>query len=73
MSSLMDTNVEGRAEKEDGKIYTKYITNSMLDTFANDVKSNNLTKFKEYLETTDNISNYANAIQYSYDFEFKFI
>ena len=67
MSSLMDTNVEGRAEKEDGKIYTKYITNSMLDTFANDVKSNNLTKFKEYLETTDNISNYANAIQYSYD------
>ena len=41
----------------------------MLDTFANDVKTNNLTKFKEYIESNDNISKYANAIQYSYDLD----
>ncbi len=67
MTSLMDNGNSSEENKEDGKIYTKYITNSMLDTFANDVKNNNLTKFKEYIESNDNISKYANAIQYSYD------
>ena len=67
MTSLMDNGASSEENKEDGKIYTKYITNSMLDTFANDVKNNNLTKFKEYIESNDNISKYANAIQYSYD------
>ena len=66
MTSLMDNGKEEEG-REGNKIYAKYITNSMLDTFANDVKSNNLTKFKEYIENTDNISQYANAIQYSYD------
>ena len=69
MTSLMDNGNSSEDNKEDGKIYTKYITNSMLDTFANDVKSNNLTKFKEYIESNDNISKYANAIQYSYDLD----
>ena len=67
MTSLMDNGASSEENKEDGKIYAKYITNSMLDTFANDVKNNNLTKFKEYIESNDNISKYANAIQYSYD------
>ena len=69
MTSLMDNGASSEENKEDGKIYTKYITNSMLDTFANDVKNNNLTKFKEYIESNDNISKYANAIQYSYDLD----
>ncbi len=69
MTSLMDNGASSEENKEDGKIYTKYITNSMLDTFANDVKTNNLTKFKEYIESNDNISKYANAIQYSYDLD----
>ena len=69
MTSLMDRGNENDANKEENKIYTKYITNSMLDTFSNDVKNNNLTKFKEYIESNDNISKYANAIQYSYDLE----
>ena len=69
MTSFMDNGASSEDNKEDGKIYTKYITNSMLDTFANDVKNNNLTKFKEYIESNDNISKYANAIQYSYDLD----
>ena len=69
MTSLMGNGTSSEENKEDGKIYTKYITNSMLDTFANDVKTNNLTKFKEYIESNDNISKYANAIQYSYDLD----
>ena len=66
MTSLMDNESEVE-NREDNKIYAKYITNSMLDTFANDVKSNNLKKFKEYLESSNSIKDYANAIQYSYD------
>lgn len=69
MTSLMDNGSNDESNKEENKIYAKYITNSMLDTFANDVKSNNLTKFKEYIESNDNISKYANAIQYSYDLD----
>ncbi len=69
MTSLMDNGSNDESNKEENKIYAKYITNSMLDTFSNDVKSNNLTKFKEYIESNDNISKYANAIQYSYDLD----
>src|SRR5699024_10783207 len=42
---------------------------SMLTTMSSEVKTNNLAKFKEYIETTDKIKPYANAIKYSYDLD----
>ena len=67
MTSLMNNRDSNDENKEDGKIYTKYITNSMLNSFSNDITKNNLTMLKKYIESNDNISKYANAIQYSYD------
>ena len=70
MSGLMDT-AEGNQEetKEENKIYSRDIMDSMLTTMSSEVKTNNLAKFKEYIETTDKIKPYANAIKYSYDLD----
>ncbi len=70
MAGLMDT-AEGNQEetKEENKIYSRDIMDSMLTTMSSEVKTNNLAKFKEYIETTDKIKPYANAIKYSYDLD----
>ena len=55
--------------KEENKIYSRDIMDSMLTTMSSEVKTNNLAKFKKYIETTDKIKPYANAIKYSYDLD----
>lgn len=70
----MLTELMGQAEEneeikvEDGKIYSKNIMTNMLSMFSNEVQTNNLVDFKEYIESDNNkIKEYATAIQYSYD------
>lgn len=55
-------------EVEEGKIYSKNIMTNMLSMFSNEVQTNNLVDFKEYIESDNSkIKEYANAIQYSYN------
>lgn len=72
MSSMMQTMMEEEnedAKKEEGKITSRNIMTDIISSVSQEVKSNNLTAFKEFLENDDNnINENANAIQYSYDF-----
>ena len=70
-SSMLETMMQSSDNEEntdDGKIHSQNIMTEMLSTISNKVESNNLTEFKEYLESDDNeIKNYTNSIQYEYN------
>lgn len=72
MSSMMESMMgEGeKTEHEDGKIYSREIVNSLLDTLSSKVQTNNLEAFKAFIEGDESdIKNYINAVQYSYDLD----
>ncbi len=70
-SSMLETMMQSSDNEEntdDGKIHSQNIMTEMLSTISNKVESNNLTEFKEYLESDDNeIKDYTNSIQYEYN------
>ena len=70
-SSMLETMMQSADNEEntdDGKIHSQNIMTEMLSTISNKVESNNLTEFKEYLESDDNeIKDYTNSIQYGYN------
>ncbi len=55
-------------EYNDQKIHSLNITSNMLSLMSKGIKTNNLEKFKAYLEEQkDEINKYTNNIQYSYN------
>ena len=72
MSSMMESMMdEGeKTEHEDGKIYSREIVNSLLDTLSSKVQTNNLEEFKKFIEGDEtDIKSYINSVQYSYDLD----
>lgn len=70
--SSMVTSMMGNsdsAEHEDKtKIYSNDIMGDMINTMVKEVKSNNLSEFKKYIENGgSDIKSYVSDIQYSYD------
>ena len=66
MESMMGENMEEIDQKE-GKIYSTNIMTDIISTVSQEVKSNNLTEFKKYIENEDKtISENSNAVQYAY-------
>ncbi len=67
MESMMGVREEQAAEREPDKIYTNDISTEMMKTMLSEMQVNNLSKFKEYIESDPNgISQYISEIQYSY-------
>ncbi len=67
LESMMQENSDDE-DTDDGKIHSQNIMTEMLSTISNKVENNNLTEFKEYLESEEcEITQYTNAIQYNYD------
>ncbi len=66
--SQMAQKEEERATRPDGKVYPNTDTYDMMDAMLNpESKTNNLEKFKEWLEEDDNeIMKYVSAVQYGY-------
>ena len=64
MTSLMDKNKS--SEHENDAVYSNDIMTSMMSTMYGKVKTNNLYKFKEYLEKTKVFNEYVNDIKYTY-------
>lgn len=68
MQSMVGSLLDDEEEKEEGKIYSSDIMDTMLSTISSKVESNNLQELKKYLENGNNvISDNSNAIQYEYD------
>ena len=57
-------------ENDEDKIYSVNIMTDIISSISQEVQTNNLTAFKEYLETEDTVINEnSTAIQYSYDLD----
>lgn len=67
MQSLMGMVEEDTSNRDPNKIYTNNISTEMAKTMLSEMQVNNLSKFKEYLESNpDNILDSVSEIQYSY-------
>ena len=67
MEALMGINAGELDEVPEGKIDSTPIMTDVMDTLANRKESNNLTNFKEFLESDSRVGDYSNAIQYGYN------
>lgn len=70
--SSMVTSMTGNSDSEEhedkSKIYSNDIMGDMINTMVKEVKSNNLSEFKKYIENDgSDIKSYVSDIQYSYD------
>lgn len=66
VSSLMSENTDG-SERDPDKLYSNDIMTQMMSTMVNGVTSNDLAKFKEYIEGDGKeIKDYVTDIKYSY-------
>ena len=68
MVSSMTGNSDSEEHEDKSKIYSNDIMGDMINTMVKEVKSNNLSVFKKYIENgSSDIKSYVSDIQYSYD------
>lgn len=68
MVSSMTGNSDSEEHEDKFKIYSNDIMGDMINTMVKEVKSNNLSEFKKYIENGgSDIKSYVSDIQYSYD------
>ena len=70
LGSLMKTMMEEKkTEKEEDKIYSKKVMDQMINVMSAKSKTNNLEKFKKYLDNNKKIKANTNAIMYGYNLD----
>lgn len=73
MSSMMTSMTgltTGKIDHDRDKIYSNSLSQSMMSSFSSDIWFNDLSKFKEFLESgKSNIKDYVSSIQYTYSGE----
>ena len=68
MVTSMTGNSDSAEHEDKTKIYSNDIMGDMINTMVKEVKSNNLSEFKKYIENGGSgIKSYVSDIQYSYD------
>lgn len=68
MVSSMTGNSDSEEHEDKSKIYSNDIMGDIINTMVKEVKSNNLSEFKKYIENGgSDIKSYVSDIQYSYD------
>ena len=68
MVSSMTGNSDSEEHEDKSKIYSNDIMGDMINTMVKEVKRNNLSEFKKYIENGgSDIKSYVSDIQYSYD------
>ena len=69
IATLQEQN-SGETDHDKDKIYSSTVMADLMNTMIADAKTNNLAKFKKFIEQDENgrkMSDYTSAIQYSYD------
>lgn len=70
LNTIMSMQKNDKETHNDNKIYSNNITSEMFTMMSKEAKSNNLEKFKNFLEDESNgILEKANAIKYSYNLD----
>lgn len=74
MTSMLATfmkgseNENGEASHELDAVYENRVMSDMMDSMSSiETKENNLVKFKEYIESSEEFKSYASAVSYSYN------
>jgi len=68
MVSSMTGNSDSEEHEDKSKIYSNDIMGDMINTMVKEVKRDNLSEFKKYIENgSSDIKSYVSDIQYSYD------
>lgn len=68
MVTSMTGNSDSAEHEDKSKIYSNDIMGDMINIMVKEVKSNNLSEFKKYIENgSSDIKSYVSDIQYSYD------
>ena len=67
LSALMETE-EKKASRDGDRVYVNTVMYELMTSYmSSDTKKNNLAKFKEYLESSEEFDKYASAVQYGYN------
>jgi len=66
ISSLVEDS-KGDKNRDKNRVYSLNIMGDMFTAMTSQVKTNDLKKFKEYLDNSDEMKEYTNDIGYSYD------
>jgi len=67
-TSFMNSMSNNKRKNHDkNKIYSNNIMTDMMTLVTKEVTTNNLIKFKEFIENNDDINEYVNDIKYSYN------
>ncbi len=75
MSAMIETfmennNPDGKADHKLDKVYANPVMEELIDAFTNmETTVNNLTDFKEHIETNKEFKQYASSVQYGYDLD----
>ena len=72
MSSMMLdlANQTNRKAHTDKKVYSNDLMTSLVETMSSQIKINNLTEFKKYIESNpSNLKDYINDIKYTYNLD----
>jgi putative ABC transport system permease protein len=71
MSSMMTQNTVDREDRDPDTVYSNNIAADMMKSVSTQISTNDLGKFKSYLESVEGqpIVDLTNTIQYSYDLE----
>lgn len=77
MTSFMGANRDDEEGAEDApepdKVYENRIMSDMMDSMRSiETQENNLVKFKEFLDNSEEFKSYASAVSYSYDADMNF-
>lgn len=68
MSSIMRSMMGmGDVTHDRDRVYSKNVVSQAMKALMSESKTNNLTAFKEYLDTSQDIKDCTNAVQYTYD------
>lgn len=67
METMMGIHEKDTTHENDDKIYSRQMINDILETMSDKMTNNNLTAFKEYLESPDSkFQEHTKAIEYGY-------
>ena len=71
--SMFSNSDDNNLDHNKDAVYDRDSISSVMSSIGNNLKSNNLTKFKKYIEENyDEIKESVNAIQYTYDMDLSF-
>ncbi len=66
MANSMTGITPGEVDHGLDKVYSNTMAADMMESFTSEIWSNDLVKFKEFLDNNDEIGQYVSSIQYSY-------